>query len=175
MPPPTILAHKTDFLTSQTLQLSRPLWPSNAWRASNHSSNSNDTDRQGDSTNAAEDNTAPPLSEKAVDDALYRLNHALQQHARRVYAPQATRHVAEQIEALYLEAGERALRDRDDDEDDAEDLDGALGGEGQAAVVEGRRLRVGLDFSASLPPNRVRSSFSTCIMIDNFPQQQIRP
>ena len=170
MPPPTILAHKTDFLTSQTLQLSRALWPSNAWRESN----SSNSDRRGDDTNA-EESTAPPLSEKAVDDALYRLNHALQQHARRVYAPQATRHVAEQIEALYLEAGERALRGRDDDEDDAEDPDGALGGEGQAAVVEGRRLRVGLDFSASLPPTRARSSFSTCIMIDNFPQHQIRP
>ena len=153
MPPPTILAHKTDFLTSQTLQLSRPLWPSNVWRASNNTSNNN-SDRGADESNV-EENTAPPLSEKAIDDALYRLNHALQQHARRVYAPQATRHVAEQIEALYLEAGERALRGRDDDEEDTEDLDGVLAGEGRAAVIEGRRLRVGLDFSASASQSTV--------------------
>ena len=82
-----------------------------------------------------------------MDDALYRLNHALQQHARRVYAPQATRHVAEQIEALYLEAGERALRSREEDEDeDDEIIDGALGGEEQV-----KRLRVGLDFSTFRP------------------------
>ena len=134
MPPPTILAHKTDFLTSQTLQLSRALAPSNAWRTANISVAESE---------ATEESSAPPLSDKVVDDALYRLNHALQQHARRVYAPQATRHVAEQIEALYLDAGERALRSREEDEDeDAEMIDGALGGEGQV-----KRLRVGLDFS----------------------------
>ena len=138
MPPPTILAHKTDFLTSQTLQLSRALAPSNVWRTANISVAESE---------ATEESSAPPLSDKVVDDALYRLNHALQQHARRVYAPQATRHVAEQIEALYLEAGERALRSREEDEDeDDEIIDGALGGEEQV-----RRLRVGLDFSTFRP------------------------
>ena len=138
MPPPTILAHKTDFLTSQTLQLSRALAPSNAWRTANISVAESE---------ATEESSAPPLSDKVVDDALYRLNHALQQHARRVYAPQATRHVAEQIEALYLEAGERALRSREEDEDeDDEIIDGALGGEEQV-----KRLRVGLDFSTFRP------------------------
>ena len=142
MPPPTILAHKTDFLTSQTLQLSRALIPSNAWKTSNRSV------RSVPESEATEESSALPLSDKVVDDALYRLNHALQQHARRVYAPQATRHVAEQIEALYLEAGERALRGREEDEDeggDAENIDGALGGEGGQV----KRLRVGLDFSTS--------------------------
>lgn len=143
MPPPTILAHKTDFLTSQTLQLSRTLSPSNAWRASNANNK-----RQAPATNEnqSRNENANPLPEKAIDDALYRLNHALQQHTRRVYAPQATRHVAEQIEALYLEAGERGVR-----AGDSESEEGDEDGEGDGEVVsreEGRgRLRVGVDLS----------------------------
>ncbi|ROV98561.1 hypothetical protein VSDG_04359 [Cytospora chrysosperma] len=83
---PTIPTLKQDFLTTQTRLLSQPLQPSRTWRRANDSSE----DR---------------LPEKAVDDALFRLNHTLQQHARRVYAPQATRHVAEQIDRLYLGVG----------------------------------------------------------------------
>lgn len=87
--PPTILSLKGSFLANQTRQLSQPLSPSRPWR----------------SANAA---AADGIPEKALDDALFRLNHALQQHARRVYAPQATRHVAEQIDQLYWNAGDRA-------------------------------------------------------------------
>ncbi|RYP67892.1 hypothetical protein DL771_007000 [Monosporascus sp. 5C6A] len=143
MPPPTILAHKTDFLNAQTLQLSRALTPSNAWRRASNRRRA--AVRSGNNGN--ENESATPLSEKAVDDALYRLNHALLQHSRRVYAPQATRHVAEQIEALYLEAGERGVRAGDDDDED-EDADGV-------AAEGGRRSRVGVNFDgaiASLPP-----------------------
>ncbi|KAI0813436.1 kinetochore Sim4 complex subunit Fta4 [Xylaria sp. FL0064] len=127
MAPPTIIAHKSAFLATQTLHLSQTLAPSAAWRASNES---------------AEDG----LSARAVDDALYRLNHTLTQHARRVYAPQASRHVAEQIEGLFYEEAERALRGDDDGEGD----EGGMGG-------ERARLRVGADFTtdeaiASLPP-----------------------
>ncbi|KAK7739186.1 hypothetical protein SLS53_005822 [Cytospora paraplurivora] len=83
-PAPTIPTLKQNFLTAQTRLLSQPLQPSRAWRRANES---------------AADGA---VAEKAVDDALLRLNHTIQQHARRAYAPQATRHVAEQIDALYL-------------------------------------------------------------------------
>ncbi|KUI61365.1 Kinetochore protein fta4 [Cytospora mali] len=125
-PAPTIPTLKQNFLTTQTRLLSQPLQPSRTWRRANDS---------------AEDATRVP--ERAVDDALFRLNHTLQQHARRVYAPQATRHVAEQIDRLYLSVGERGA---DGGGDDAE----GEGGE------EGWR-NVGADHAdagiiASLPP-----------------------
>lgn len=88
--PPTIVSLKQSFLTTQTRLLSQPLAPTRAW--SSHNS-------------TQEDNA---LSEKAIDDALFKLNHRLHQHSRRVYAPQATRHVAEQIDQLYWNAAEAA-------------------------------------------------------------------
>ncbi|KAI1866671.1 uncharacterized protein JN550_007524 [Neoarthrinium moseri] len=100
MAPPTILAHKSTFLAAQTLQLSRGLAPSHAWRAANE---------------AAEDG----IPSRAVEDALYRLNNALQQHVKRVYPLQATRHVAEQIDSLFLDGG-----GRDGDDDDEDGLEG---------------------------------------------------
>ncbi|KAJ0119364.1 kinetochore protein [Diaporthe amygdali] len=106
---PTILTLKQNFLTTQTRLLSQPLQPSRAWRRANEA--------------AANDDDAAAVSERAVDDALFRLNHTLQQHSRRVYVPQATRQIAEQIDKLYLSAGERrADIGNDDDEDD--DADG---------------------------------------------------
>lgn len=133
MPPPTIIAHKSAFLSTQTLHLSQALAPSPAWLAANE---------------RAEDGG---LSKRAVDDAVYRLNHALTQHSRRVYAPQATRHVAEQIEGLFYEAAERALRDHDDDDDvDSNHGDNEGGGNGGVTgelSVEKERLRIGADFS----------------------------
>ncbi|KAI8964308.1 kinetochore Sim4 complex subunit Fta4 [Daldinia sp. FL1419] len=127
MAPPTILAHKSSFLTAQTLQLSQSLAPSNTWRASNQRIPDGDG-----------------LSDRVVDEALYRANHVLQQHARRVYAPQSSRHVAEQIETLYLEAAERAVRGeggREDDEED--DVDMSVG------IGRGPKfLMVGADFAS---------------------------
>ncbi|KAI0206577.1 kinetochore Sim4 complex subunit Fta4 [Astrocystis sublimbata] len=123
MAPPTLIAHKSTFLTTQTLHLSQSLAPSPAWRAAN--------DR-------AEDG----VSARAVDDAMYRLNHILTQHNRRVYAPQASRLVAEQIEGLFYAETQRALRGADDDEE---------------ADGDRERLRVGTDYTtkeaiSSLPP-----------------------
>lgn len=90
MAPPTVLALKTSFLSAQTRLLAQPLAPSRSWRSENAE---------------AEDG----ISEKALDDALFRLNHQLQQHSRRVHAPQATRHVAEQIDRLYWDAAEKRV------------------------------------------------------------------
>ena len=86
-PPPTIFSRKSDFLLAQTRLLSQSLSPSRSWRHQN-------------------DNSEDGISERAVDDVLFRLNHTLQQHARRVYAPQASRHVAEQIDQLFLDGGD---------------------------------------------------------------------
>ncbi|KAI0528149.1 kinetochore Sim4 complex subunit Fta4 [Xylaria bambusicola] len=125
MAPPTIIAHKSAFLATQTLHLSQTLAPSATWRASN---------------DTAEDG----LSARAVDDALYRLNHTLTQHARRVYAPQASRYLAEQIEGLFYEEADRALAGDDDDEN-------------PSTGIEKQRLNLGADLTtdeaiASLPP-----------------------
>lgn len=110
-PAPTILALKQNFITTQTRLLSQPLQPSRAWRRANEA--------------AAADEEAAAVTEKAVDDALFRLNHTLQQHSRRVYVPQATRQIAEQVDRLYLSAGERqAADDGDDNADDDDDDDG---------------------------------------------------
>ncbi|KKY31054.1 putative kinetochore protein [Diaporthe ampelina] len=106
-PAPTILTLKQNFITTQTRLLSQPLQPSRAWRRAND-----------------EDEAA--LSERAVDDALFRLNHTLQQHSRRAYVPQATRQIAEQVDKLYLSAGERrGVDDGDDGADGDEDEDDA--------------------------------------------------
>ncbi|XDG04671.1 hypothetical protein ABKA04_004286 [Annulohypoxylon sp. FPYF3050] len=129
MAPPTILAHKSSFLTAQTLQLSQSLAPSAAWRASN--------------AKIAEGG----LPDRLVDEVLYRANHVLLQHARRVYAPQASRHVAEQIEALYLEAAEKAVRGNGAGEggggEDNEEAEGRERGDEEAKF-----LRVGADFAS---------------------------
>lgn len=105
-PAPTILTLKQNFITTQTRLLSQPLQPSRAWRRANEAAAAND------------DEDAAAVSERAVDDALFRLNHTLQQHSRRVYATQATRQVAEQVDKLYLSAGERRAAADDDDADD---------------------------------------------------------
>ncbi|KAI1408334.1 kinetochore Sim4 complex subunit Fta4 [Hypoxylon sp. FL1857] len=126
MAPPTILAHKSSFLTAQTLQLSQALAPSAAWRTSNSSS------------------AEGGLSDRVVDEVLYRANHTLQQHARRVYAPQASRHVAEQIEALYLEVAEKAVRG--DSGNGEEDDEGAAAS--KKGDEEAKFLRVGADFAS---------------------------
>ncbi|KAI1879262.1 hypothetical protein JX265_002216 [Neoarthrinium moseri] len=131
MAPPTILAHKSTFLAAQTLQLSRGLAPSHAWRAANE---------------AAEDG----IPSRAVEDVLYRLNNALQQHVKRVYPLQATRHVAEQIDSLFLDGGGR---DGDDDDED--------GLEGEESLREGIDLGTQL---LSVPHSPVTSTIYTGLL-----------
>ncbi|KAI1749531.1 kinetochore Sim4 complex subunit Fta4 [Xylaria castorea] len=126
MTPPTIIAHKSTFLTTQTLHLSQAVAPSPTWHAANE---------------RAEDG----LPARVVDDALYRLNHVVTQHSRRVYAPQASRLVAEQIEGLFYAETQRVLRGLEDSGDDGD------------ADVERERLRVGTNFTTDeaisvLPP-----------------------
>jgi hypothetical protein len=99
--PPTVVSLKQDFLSAQTRQLSQPLSPSRAWLAANDEDN-----EQG-------------IPDKAIEDALFKLNQQLQQHSRRVYAPQATRHVAEQIDQLYWNS---ALAANDDDSNNQDGL-----------------------------------------------------
>ncbi|KAK2625624.1 hypothetical protein QTJ16_004936 [Diplocarpon rosae] len=92
MSPPTILERKTAFLRAQILALAQPLRPSPAFAASNAS--------------AGED----ALRQRAIDEALCQLNSRLKRHVRLAYGPQAQRHVAEQIDTLYWNAGERGGR-----------------------------------------------------------------
>ncbi|KAL2166736.1 hypothetical protein VTG60DRAFT_2253 [Thermothelomyces hinnuleus] len=122
--PPTVLSLKQSFLTTQTRLLSQPLAPTRAWLSSNSNNDNNNND-----------DDEPPLPEKAIDDALFKLNHRLQQHARRVYPPQATRHVAEQIDQLYWNAAAQAT-------------DGAGGGDVDSdANGEGEGVRLGADLA----------------------------
>ncbi|KAK4241324.1 kinetochore Sim4 complex subunit Fta4 [Achaetomium macrosporum] len=137
--PPTIVSLKQSFLTSQTRLLSQPLAPTRAWRKSNNETSQGSDEQQ---------QQGIALSEKAVDDALFKLNHRLQQHARRVYAPQATRHVAEQIDQLYWNAAEARTgrgghgHGHGGDDDDGEGGDGE---EGVGEAVEG--LSLGADLA----------------------------
>lgn len=125
MAPPTILAHKSAFLTVQTLHLSQSLAPSTVWR--NRANNNSENDG------------ASSIPQRAIDDALFRLNQNLQQHVRRVYPPQATRQVAEQIDSLFLGAGE--------DEGGGDDDAMRDGDEGLRALKELDELREGIDLS----------------------------
>ena len=124
MAPPTILAHKSAFLAAQTLHLSQSLAPSTTWHNAHHADN--------DDENAPGGGNIP---QRAVDDALFRLNQNLQQHARRVYPPAATRQVAEQIDSLFLLGGDGTMDGADDD------------GEGQDGLDELEELREGIDLS----------------------------
>ncbi|KAJ4396525.1 hypothetical protein N0V93_000745 [Gnomoniopsis smithogilvyi] len=103
---PSVLTLKQNFLTGQTRLLSQPLQPSRAWRRSNEAADNEENNQR--------------VSEKAVDDALFRLNQTLQQHSKRVYPPQATRHIVEQIDQLYLATGDRH-NDSDVNGDDEEE------------------------------------------------------
>lgn len=81
--PPTVIAQKQSFLATQTRLLSQPIQPSRTWLAANDSSES-------------------PLSDALIEHVVARLNHNIAQHSRRAYPHQASRHVAEQIDSLYL-------------------------------------------------------------------------
>ncbi|KAM3076302.1 hypothetical protein ACMFMG_006194 [Clarireedia jacksonii] len=85
---PTVIDLKSTFLRAQILALSQPIQPSHDWHTSI----------------SEEENT---LRQRAIDDALFKLNNTLKQHNKLSYPPQAQRHVAEQIDRLYWAAGER--------------------------------------------------------------------
>ncbi|CAJ0540741.1 Ff.00g077020.m01.CDS01 [Fusarium sp. VM40] len=87
---PTIPSLKQSFLINQTTLLAQPLTPSHSWQA----------------TNDASDEAIP---DRVVQDVLHSLNHTIQQHCRRVYAPQASRNIAEQIDSVYTQDAERKL------------------------------------------------------------------
>ncbi|GKU04046.1 kinetochore protein fta4 [Fusarium langsethiae] len=87
---PTIPALKQSFLTNQTTLLAQPLAPSRSWQATNDASDQ-------------------PLTERVVQDVLFNLNHTIQQHCRRVYAPQASRNIAEQIDNVFTQDAERKV------------------------------------------------------------------
>ncbi|KAL7920349.1 kinetochore Sim4 complex subunit Fta4 [Trichoderma austrokoningii] len=98
MPPaPTVTSVKQTFVATQTNILSQPVAPSRAWRASN-------------------DASERALPNRIVEDAVASLNRTIQQHSRRVYAPQANRHVAEQISHVYSRDAERRMENLDDAE-----------------------------------------------------------
>jgi hypothetical protein len=85
---PTIIDLKTSFLRTQILALQKPLRPSSDFSIS-------------DEENA--------LRQKSIDDALNKLNGRLKKHNKVAYGPQAQRHVAEQVDRLYWNAGERGV------------------------------------------------------------------
>ncbi|KAF4414801.1 Kinetochore fta4 [Fusarium acutatum] len=87
---PTIPSLKQSFITSQTTLLSQPITPSRSWQE----------------TNDASDEAIP---DRVVQEVLYNLNHTIQQHCRRVYPPQASRSIAEQINDVYTKDAERKV------------------------------------------------------------------
>lgn len=87
-PPPTVLDLKLSFLRAQIQALSAPLKLPSTYRP------------------LSEEHSIP---QRSIDTALEKLNDAIKQHSKLVYSIQAQRHVAEQIDKLYWQAGERAL------------------------------------------------------------------
>ncbi|MCJ1250935.1 hypothetical protein MMC30_008163 [Trapelia coarctata] len=95
----TIINLKISFLRSQLLILNAPLSPSPRW---------------GDARPVPEQGE---LKEKLVQEAVHKLNTLLRHHNRTVYSSQSLRHVAEQIDALFWEAGAPPLHCEDADPD----------------------------------------------------------
>ncbi|OLN81132.1 Kinetochore protein fta4 [Colletotrichum chlorophyti] len=94
--PPTVISQKQSFLTGQTRLLAQPLQPSRSWHAANEAADT-------------------ALPDALIEHVLARLNNRLLQHARRAYSHQATRHVAEQIDVLYLPHPSAAHEDEPED------------------------------------------------------------
>ncbi|KAF5004055.1 hypothetical protein FDECE_9430 [Fusarium decemcellulare] len=87
---PTIPALKQSFLTNQTTLLAQPLAPSRSWQAAN-------------------DASEEAIPQRVLQEVLLNLNGTIQQHCRRVYAPQASRSIAEQIDGIYTKDAERRV------------------------------------------------------------------
>ncbi|EAA32381.1 hypothetical protein GE21DRAFT_7430 [Neurospora crassa] len=116
-PPPTILSLKSDFLNTQTRTLSQPLAPTRTFTSQNDDTSSSHSQSQ---------QQHQSIPQKPLSEALQKLNHRLTQHNRRAYPPQATRHVAEQIDKLYFTSTSTSTslggkENEDDDEEDDED------------------------------------------------------
>ncbi|KAG5950333.1 hypothetical protein E4U53_005247 [Claviceps sorghi] len=90
-PAPTVPSLKESFISAQTNLLSQPLGPSQTWRRANDASNQ-------------------PIPPRTLDDILFTLNQTIQQHCQRVYPPQASFNVAEQISSSYLRDAEDRVR-----------------------------------------------------------------
>ncbi|KAI9705057.1 MAG: hypothetical protein M1836_006840 [Candelina mexicana] len=86
-PTDTVIETKGSFLRSQIRLLSNPLAPPRNWQ---------------DRAPAAEEGD---LREKIVAEVLYKLNTLHRRHTKSAYSSQPLRHVAEQIDRLYWEAG----------------------------------------------------------------------
>jgi hypothetical protein len=85
--PPTILDLKLSFLRSQIQALSQPLTLPPNYQPSEEAA----------------------IPQTAIDAALQKLNATIKEHSKLVYSSQAQRHVAEQIDRLYWQAGERDI------------------------------------------------------------------
>ncbi|KHN95229.1 uncharacterized protein MAM_06940 [Metarhizium album ARSEF 1941] len=104
-PTPTIPSLKESFITAQTNLLSQPLAPSRIWRRNNNAS-------------------SQPIPTRVLDDALFNLNQTIQLHCRRVYPPQATYNVAEQISNSYArDAEERVSKLKESESSIGRELD----------------------------------------------------
>ncbi|KZZ87671.1 hypothetical protein AAL_08338 [Moelleriella libera RCEF 2490] len=102
---PTVPALKESFITAQTNLLSQPLAPSRNWQRANNASNQ-------------------PIPTRLLDDALFSLSQTIQQHCRRVYPPQASYNVAEQISNSYLrDAEDRVTRLKESESSIGRELD----------------------------------------------------
>lgn len=98
----TIIDLKLSFLRSQLLILNAPLSPSPRWREAGP------VPEQGE------------LKEKLVQEAVQKLNNIIRHHNRTVYSSQSLRHVAEQIDTLFWEAGAPPLHDDEIEEGDVD-------------------------------------------------------
>lgn len=117
--PPTVTQLKERFLAAQTNLLSNPPQPSATFRASNERS----------------DEALDPRQLTAVTQVL---EHLVQDHCRRIYAPQAVRALAEQINEGYSLEAERRL------ERDVEGEDG-IGKEVDLGILQVRTVDIKTD------------------------------
>lgn len=103
--PPTITQLKERFISAQALHLASGLAPSAAFRAANEKSDQ-------------------ALNPRQLETVATVLDGLVQDHCRRVYAPQANRALAEQISDSYSkEADRKLLRDDVDGDGIGRDLD----------------------------------------------------
>ncbi|CAG9951751.1 unnamed protein product [Clonostachys rosea f. rosea IK726] len=97
-PPPTITQLKERFISRQIHLLSSPVDVSTTFRTAN-----NRADK--------------PLEPRLLEAAVAYVDNTVQEHCRRIFVPQATRAVSEQINDSYTKEAERKLQREQDDED----------------------------------------------------------